>query len=66
MLFFYSWIHLFCTCTFNFLLMRDVEKHIGWFPVGAVYLGSGFAGNIFSAILIPYRPEVNKCLLIFI
>jgi len=46
--------------------MRDVEKHIGWFPVGAVYLGSGFAGNIFSAILIPYRPEVNKCLLIFI
>ncbi|XP_065898694.1 inactive rhomboid protein 1-like [Dysidea avara] len=54
-----GWIHLLCTCTFNFLLMRDVEKQIGWFPLGTVYLGSGFAGNILSAIVIPYRPEVG-------
>jgi len=39
--------------------MRDVEKHIGWFRIGIIYLGSGFAGNIFSGTFIPYLPVVS-------
>ena len=57
----YRWIHLFFTCIFHGLLLRDVEKHIGWFRVGIIYLGSGFAGNIFSGTFIPYFPAVSVC-----
>ena len=42
-------------------MLRDVEKHIGWFRVGIIYLGSGFAGNIFSGTFIPYFPAVCMC-----
>jgi len=56
---FVRWIHLLCTLSFNFLVLGDVEMLIGWFPVSVIYLGSGFAGNIFGAIFIPYRPEVR-------
>ena len=55
---FARWIHLFCTLLFNFIVMWDVEMLIGWLPVSIIYLGSGFAGNLFGAIIIPYRPQV--------
>ncbi|XP_065898696.1 inactive rhomboid protein 1-like isoform X2 [Dysidea avara] len=54
-----GWIHLLFTLIFNILVLGDVEMLIGWFPVSVIYLGSGFAGNIFGAIVIPYRPEVG-------
>ena len=57
---FVRWIHLLFTLIFNILVLGDVEMLIGWFPVSVIYLGSGFAGNIFGAIVIPYRPEVNQ------
>ena len=44
---------------FHVILLRDVEKHIGWFRAGIIYLGSGFAGNIFSGTFIPYFPAVR-------
>ena len=55
----FRWIHLLLTVVFHVILMRDVEKHIGWFRVGIIYLGSGFAGNIFSGTFIPYFPAVR-------
>ena len=57
----FRWIHLLFTCIFHIIVLRDVEKHIGWFRVGIIYLGSGFAGNIFSGIFIPYFPAVCLC-----
>jgi len=38
--------------------MRDVEKLAGWLRVGIIYLLSGIAGNLSSAIFLPYHPEV--------
>ena len=54
-----SWIHLLFTIVFHAIIMRDVEKHIGWFRIGIIYLGSGFAANIFSGTFIPYLPVVS-------
>lgn len=46
-------------------LMRDLEKLTGPLRIGIIYIGSGVAGNLASAIFVPYRAEV-KFILIFI
>lgn len=39
-------------------LMRDLEKLTGPLRIGIIYIGSGVAGNLASAIFVPYRAEV--------
>lgn len=50
-------IHLLITLLVQLYLMRDMEKLCGPFRMGIIYLGSGMAGNIASAIFIPFRAE---------
>ena len=45
--------------TFQFWLMRDLEKMAGAGRVAIIYLGSGMVGNLASAIFVPYRAEVG-------
>lgn len=40
-------------------LMRDLEKLTGPLRIGIIYIGSGVAGNLASAIFVPYRAEVR-------
>lgn len=35
--------------------MRDLEKLIGWARMAILYIGSGVAGNLASAIFVPYK-----------
>ena len=42
------------------LILRDIEKYIGWYAMAVVYLGSGIAGSLGSAIFLPYHVEVGK------
>lgn len=39
--------------------MRDLEKLTGSLRIALIYLGSGVAGNLGSAIFVPYRADVN-------
>ena len=41
------------------LILRDIEKYIGWYAMAVVYLGSGVAGSLGSAIFLPYHVEVS-------
>ena len=43
------------TLLIQLYLMRDMEKLCGPVRVGVIYLGSGMAGNMASAIFIPFR-----------
>lgn len=40
--------------------MRDLEKLTGSLRIALIYLGSGVAGNLGSAIFVPYRADVSK------
>ena len=51
-------IHLIFTLVFHFLILRQVEKYLGWFPTSVIYIGSGIGGNLVSIVFIPYNPEV--------
>ena len=42
------------------LILRDIEKYIGWYAMAIVYLGSGVAGSLGSAIFLPYHVEVSR------
>lgn len=48
-------------------VMRDIEKWAGWLRIGLIYLISGIAGNLSSAIFLPYHPEVfhGVCVCVF-
>jgi len=46
--------------------MRDLEKLTGSLRIALIYLGSGVAGNLGSAIFVPYRADVSKFILSFI
>ena len=50
-------IHLCITLTVQLYLMRDMEKLCGPVRMAVIYLGSGMAGNLASAIFIPFRAE---------
>lgn len=50
-------LHLLMTVIIQLYLMRDMEKVCGPFRMACIYLVSGIAGNLASAIFIPYRAE---------
>ena len=47
------------TLAFHFLILRHVEKYLGWLRTTIIYIGSGIGGNIVSAVFVPYNPEVS-------
>ena len=53
-------IDLLITVVFQLLFMRDLEKIIGTWRIIIVYIGSGIAGSLASAIFIPYHVEVSN------
>lgn len=65
---FFIWWHtvLFCrifqlliTVVIQYFLMRDLEKLTGSLRIAVIYMGSGVAGNLASAIFVPYRADVS-------
>ncbi|XP_058823262.1 inactive rhomboid protein 1-like [Topomyia yanbarensis] len=52
-------IHLAITVAFQHLLMSDLERLIGPLRMAILYIGSGIAGNLTSAIFVPYKAEVG-------
>ncbi len=51
------------TLIIQFSVMRDLERIIGWWRLWIIYLGSGVAGSLGSAIFLPYHVEVTITLL---
>lgn len=47
------------TVLLQYFLMRDMEKLAGPVRIGVIYIVSGIAGNLASAIFVPYRAEVG-------
>ena len=54
-----SILHLVVTVFIQYFLMRDLEKLTGSLRIGFIYIGSGVAGNLASAIFVPYRADVS-------
>ncbi|KAG5881153.1 hypothetical protein JTB14_034282 [Gonioctena quinquepunctata] len=52
-------LQLFITILIQYFLMRDLEKLTGSLRIGIIYIGSGVAGNLASAIFVPYRADVG-------
>ena len=50
-------LHLAVTLLLQLYLMRDMEKLCGPARMALIYLGSGVAGNLASAIFVPYKAE---------
>lgn len=55
-------LQLFVTLLIQHFLMRDLEKLTGPLRIGLIYIGSGVAGNLASAIFVPYRADVSSFL----
>ncbi|KAK4874474.1 hypothetical protein RN001_013834 [Aquatica leii] len=52
-------LQLLVTVVIQYFLMRDLEKLTGSLRIGIIYVGSGIAGNLASAIFVPYRADVG-------
>lgn len=52
-------IQLTISLLIQWFLMRDLEKFAGTVRLMIIYIGSGIAGNLASAIFIPYRADVG-------
>uniref|UniRef100_A0A8W7PTV9 Peptidase S54 rhomboid domain-containing protein n=1 Tax=Anopheles coluzzii TaxID=1518534 RepID=A0A8W7PTV9_ANOCL len=52
-------IHLIVSVAFQHLLLADLERLIGPLRTAILYIGSGIAGNLTSAIFVPYKAEVG-------
>ncbi|XP_044252860.1 inactive rhomboid protein 1 isoform X1 [Tribolium madens] len=52
-------LQLAVTVLIQYFLMRDLEKLTGSLRIGIIYIGSGVAGNLASAIFVPYRADVG-------
>uniref|UniRef100_A0A182M0V5 Peptidase S54 rhomboid domain-containing protein n=1 Tax=Anopheles culicifacies TaxID=139723 RepID=A0A182M0V5_9DIPT len=52
-------IHLIISVAFQHLLLADLERLIGPLRTAILYIGSGIAGNLTSAIFVPYKAEVG-------
>ncbi|KRG07364.1 inactive rhomboid protein 1 isoform X2 [Drosophila mojavensis] len=52
-------LHLAITLIFQYLFLADLERLIGTLRTTVVYIMSGLAGNLTSAVLVPHRPEVG-------
>ena len=50
-------LHMVITAAVQLYLMRDLEKMCGAHRMAIIYLGSGMAGNLASAVFVPYRAE---------
>lgn len=53
-------LHLAITIAFQHIYLADLERLIGPIRTAIVYIGSGIAGNLTSAIFVPYKPEVSR------
>lgn len=51
-------IHLVITVAFQHIFLTDLERLLGPIRTAVLYIGSGVAGNLISAIFLPYKPEV--------
>ncbi|XP_062609991.1 inactive rhomboid protein 1-like isoform X1 [Saccostrea cucullata] len=51
--------HLLVTLIFQLWVMRLTEQMIGWIRMMIIYISSGCAGTLASAILTPYQVEVG-------
>ena len=58
-LFSFRIIQLLVTLLIQYFLMRDLEKLTGSLRIAIIYMGSGVAGNLASAIFVPYRADVS-------
>lgn len=56
-------IHLVITVAFQHIFLTDLERLLGPIRTAILYVGSGVAGNLFSAIFLPYKPEVSNFIL---
>jgi membrane associated rhomboid family serine protease len=52
-------MQLLITLVIQYFLMRDLEKLTGSLRIAIIYMGSGVAGNLASAIFVPYRADVS-------
>lgn len=52
-------IHLVITVAFQHIFLTDLERLLGPIRTAILYVGSGVAGNLISAIFLPYKPEVS-------
>lgn len=52
-------VQLFITVVLQFLVLRDLEKLLGWLRIGFIYIFSGIAGSLASAIFLPYQAEAG-------
>lgn len=52
-------LHLCITLAFHFTILKDMEKMAGWHRIAIIYIFSGIGGNLLSAIVTPYQPEVR-------
>ncbi|KAK2576218.1 hypothetical protein KPH14_005587 [Odynerus spinipes] len=52
-------IHLAITLLIQYFLMRDLEKLTGSLRIALIYFVGALAGNLASAIFVPYRAEVG-------
>ncbi|XP_064641553.1 inactive rhomboid protein 1-like [Lineus longissimus] len=51
--------HLVVTFLLQFFIMRDLEKMVGPVRLCLIYMGAGIAGNLGSAIFLPYQVEAG-------
>ena len=51
-------LHLAITIAFQHIFLSDLERLLGPLRTAIIYISAGIAGNLTSAILVPYRPEV--------
>ena len=51
-------MHLLITIIFDIIVLRNLEKYLGWLSTCILYMGSGIGGNVVSGIFVPYSPEV--------
>ncbi|XP_065370785.1 inactive rhomboid protein 1 [Calliphora vicina] len=52
-------LHLVITVVFQHIFLADLERLIGPIRTAILYIGTGLAGNLTSAVLVPYKPEVG-------
>ncbi|XP_064439605.1 inactive rhomboid protein 2 isoform X2 [Mirounga angustirostris] len=52
-------VHCLVSVVFQMTILRDLEKLAGWHRISIIFILSGIAGNLASAIFLPYRAEVG-------
>lgn len=53
-------LHLLITLIVQHLFLSDLERLMGTIRTAIVYIMSGMAGNLTSAVLVPHRPEESN------